>query len=518
MTTATQPLLRDNASLYDFQTEGLARVYFDTAEESEHDAILCIWDTGTGKTHLSTFLACLLLEDQSVDQVIIACEHGTLDDWEKVFATSTHLVTHRYHGSGRAKRLAKTADSRVLISTYETLKADLVHREKPPGKRRKTALSDGTLMQAMNLRGKRVLWVLDELTRCKNRSSQISKAFSHVLSELRAGDHHQRVLGLSATPLERDIEDAFNIGRILCPELMPSVTQFERRYTKGVDMYKRYIIRSDRKAEFLNLFSPVTIVKHKTDPDVIAQFPAMTEESIQFPLEKSHRDFVDAVAEMTADDEAAFTLLRMSVDHPAAHLHAGNDVSRAIVETLGEHELRAIPSTKSKELIARLTPLVKGQGSQAIVFTYFGQTVLPELARDLRSAGFSVATFTGGMSAAEQEAAKRSFTEGDAEVFLSSDAGAKGLNLGTASYVFEAESSLSYAGHTQRVNRASRLSSVVPTVTVYTMIALDTIEEALVEIMLRRNEDHDVLAGGDEENGYVSAADRRVALNRARKG
>lgn len=512
-------LFRSPWGLLEFQAEGVAQAYYQTGDPD--GGVLCVWSTGLGKTVLSIALACLLIEDGEIDRVIVACEKGKLFDWVEDFGAFSDLAAHRYHGPGRQRRLAK-ADSRVLVSTYETLRSDLMVWRKNPGKHSRGSRADGPLMDALGLRGQRVLWIFDEVTKAKNRSSQTHKSLDHVLSQLRKGPHHQRVLALSATPLERDFEDAYNIGRLVCPSRMPTVNDFERRYTKGKDVLGRYVFRKDRSGEFTNLFAPVLLKKNKTDPDVVAQFPAMVEKAVHVDLHPEHRKLYDAVLDIfesdDADDMRMFGILRMTAGHPCSHLHASNPVSKSIVEALGEDFLRSVPSSKSTELINRLKPLIKGQGAQAIVFSFYGQSVLVELAEDLRAAGFTVVTYTGGMSAEALERSKVAFTSGEAEIFLASDAGARGLNLGNASYVFEFESSLTYAGRTQRINRAHRLSSSVESVTAYTLVAVDTIEESIMELVLRRNRDLDTVLGNDDgAEGFVSAEDRRAMLEIVRK-
>ena len=117
------------------------------------------------------------------------------------------------------------------------------------------------------------------------------------------------------------------------------------------------------------------------------------------------------------------------------------------------------------------------------------------------------------MTTREQDRAKEEFTSGATEVFLASDAAAKGLNLGNASYVIEYESATTYAIRSQRFGRASRLSSTSPVVTCLTLVAHDTIEEGLFQLALRRNSDHDTAVGDQaDDTAFISAQERRRML------
>jgi SNF2 family DNA or RNA helicase len=509
--------------LFGFQADHVAEGYLRTNPGGDQGLVI-VWDTGLGKTIYGMALAALLFEDGQIDQAIVVAEKNKIVDWRAEFEQFTTLTAHVYHGQGRQKRLEKAGTPHVLISTYDTLRTDLVTYKEVPNRKSKKAF-DGPLMDTLGLRGRRTLWIFDEITAVKGRGSQRHKAFDYVLKETRK-TAWQRVMGLTATPIERDIEDSYNIGRLVAPARSMIVADFEKAYTEGRDMYQRYVYRKAASEMFAERFRPICLIKHKTDPDVIEQFPKQVEKALWLPLETEHRQFYRAVQEMLFDGEGvpqrledlAVTILRMTAGHPASHLYAHNDLSKMIVDIVGEKRLLEIPSTKSIELAQRLKPLTKGQGEQAIIFSFFGRSVLRCVADDMRGAGFTVAEYHGGQSLSQNEAAKKAFIAGDVELLLASDAASQGLNLQNAGYVFEYESARTYARRTQRINRVHRISSERGSVSCYTCIAEGTVEEPIARKMLQRNKEHDHLVGGDVENGYVSADERRLLLEFGRKG
>jgi SNF2 family DNA or RNA helicase len=510
--------------LYQFQAEDVAKAYLRTEEGSQQGQLVG-WNTGLGKTIFGMALASLLIEDGRIDQVIVAAEKNKIVDWREEFERFTTLSAAVYHGQGRQKRLTKNGIPHVLVSTYDTLRTDLVNQVEIEGRKSKKIV-DGPLMEALGLRGKRVLWILDEVTALRSRGSQRHKAFEYVLKELRKTTH-QRAVGLTATPVERDIEDSYNVGRILTPARMMTVASFEEQFTRGRDLYGHYIYQAHAAERFADTFRPICLIKHKTDEDVRAQFPKQVEKSLWVPLEPAHKKLYTAINEMIFPEgeevpqsiaDLAFTVQRMTAGHPASHLYAGNKISQTIVDIVGAQTLCEMPSSKSIDLISRLTPIVKGQGAQAIVFSFFGRSVLRALGDDLRKAGFAVVEYHGGRSLEENERSKNTFVTGQAEILLASDAASQGLNLQNAQYVFEYESALSFARRTQRINRAHRIGSVHDLVTCYTMIAEGTVEEGIIRKMIKRNQAHDDLVGGDSDDGYVTAADRREFLGIGQRG
>lgn len=513
--------------IFDFQAEHIAEAYVRTETQQ---GIVAVWDTGLGKTWLAMALAAYLFEDNKIDLAIVVSEKNKLTDWRDEFERATTLNVHRYHGTGRQRRLVKAGMPHVLCTTYETGRNELMNRAaREPGKRGRGSMQDGPLVETLGLHGKRVLWVFDEVTKLKNRSSELHHAYSYILGQLRKGSQQQRVLGLTATPSERDFSDAYNVGRIVCPERMPTVADFERIFTRGTDSFGHYVIRQDRKPHFAELFQGIILRKRKSDPDVVDQFPKQIEKSIHVTMNTEHAKFYASVrdillpemgkeelrsaAQIEQDELRMFTISRMTAGHPASHIHKENEISLAITDAVGAAGLQSITSSKTERLIELLKPIVKGQGAQVVVFTEYGASVLLEVARELRDANFSVSEYHGGRSLHANDDSKDQFIRGNTEILLCSDAAARGLNLKNAEYVVNYEAPVTFAKYQQRINRVHRIDSDKPICTAYTLVLDGTIEEGIVGLVGRRNEEHDVLLGDEaDETSFISATERRKIL------
>jgi non-specific serine/threonine protein kinase len=510
--------------LYEFQGKGIADGYLRLELHGKWDGVLVVWDTGTGKTHFAMALAGLLYEDGEIDAVLLVAEKGKIGEWEEDFKSYTSLVPLLHHGAGRENRFAKATDSfpEVLISTYETTKTDAAKVVKRPGKRGRS-VEEGWLLD--RLRGKRVLVVYDEMTKLKNRSSGNYMGHEFMLKQLAKGAH-LRVVGLTATPVEKDYEDAYNLGRLLRPDLMPLVKDFEKDFVASRDPYGRPNYRHQEMHRFAALMGPLIIRKRKTDPDVIDQFPKQVEESHHIVLHDQQYALYEAIETLGQEylsehDEpmpGLWTVLRQIAGHPASLIHSEGKLAQQIVEAFGADFLRSVPSTKTVELINWLEPLVLGQGDKAVVFTFFGQSVLPLLATAMRDKKMRVFTNHGAMSPAQQTEMRLGFRQySGPAVFLTSDAGARGLNLPEALYVVEYESALTFANRTQRLNRIHRIDSVHPSVTAMTFFADYTVEDLIGAKMIDRNKQHDVLLDDDDAGeNWISAQDRMTMLSIAR--
>jgi superfamily II DNA/RNA helicase len=177
-------------------------------------------------------------------------------------------------------------------------------------------------------------------------------------------------------------------------------------------------------------------------------------------------------------------------------------------------ELEACSSAKAEEL-ASLADLVMSSGGKILVFTFFGQTVIPALQRRLE--GRPVFTYHGELSPSERERQKTLFREypGGA-IMLASDAAARGLNMPWISYVAQYEAARTHALHQQRIGRGHRLGKEDP-LTAITLVLDSSIEGAnSIRALMARNADQDFILGDEGADGYVTADDRRELFAQAR--
>lgn len=431
-----EPLYHSDRGLYDFQAQGVAYCY-------ERLDNLAVWDTGIGKTHLAMATSAILFEDGLIDHVLVVCEKNKVTEWRADYEKFTRLSAVLYYGDPKKRAALREAPPQVMISTYETSAKDAAKWVTVP-KRKTKRLDPDCLTEALS--GKRVLVVYDEMTKLGNRGSNLHKAHDLLVTSLRKAATI-RVLGLTATPIERSPENFYNLGRILCLESVGTVASFERDHIAAKDIFGNPSKFKNLSAAdcdpgvvpFTEKIRPIILRKRKTDADVIDQFPRSTEEITYVPLADRQQEFYEAVKEVFEDaDELEqmilFTTLRQIAAHPLSLLSSKAKIAQTIVEQVGEDGLAALGSAKTDALVEYLQPLVRGQGAQVVVFTFFGPSVIPLLKAAIEAAGMSVACNHGGMGDADREYQKAEFKAGRRDVFLTSDAGARGINLPEATY------------------------------------------------------------------------------------
>lgn len=480
------------------------------------------WDTGCGKSHGAMATAAMLFADEQIDICVLIAERNKVREWFEDFETFTKLSVARYEGTPTKRRKLLTPERRpqVLIATYETARQDMVGRDAVDPRK----LSPGVFTEALS--GLRVLVVYDEMAKLGNRASLLHRAHHFAIKAWRLTGQC-RVLGLTATPMERNPENYYNLGRILTPDTVGTVKSFHAQHVTDYDLFGNASKFRDLPGLAAKM-APVLLRKRKTDPDVRDQFPTMVERFTWVDLSKDHQRFYDSVEhhiQAQGDpmlEQVGFTVLRMIAGHPLALADSQGELALQIVADTGMDTLERLGSAKADHLIDYLTKVCIGQGAQAVVFSYY-VSILRLLAQQVADAGIGVACYHGQMDPAERERAKAAFKAGAVPVLLASSAAEKGINLPEASYVINFDLPTKHSAYTQRLNRISRIgSAATETVVAQSFIVANTIEEAIAKLWLGRNYQQDVLLDGDAEDAddddaFLSVADRRALLRAAQR-
>ena len=510
--------------LFGFQSEAVVAGYEQWLTQAV-PALDVQYAMGTGKTALSIALACYLFDDDEIDQVIVVAEQNKIRDWSQVdFPKFSTLDVGLYAGTPGHRAKVLTQGHQGLVMTYETGRNDIALFKK--GSKRAIA-GPGPL--AEYLKGKRTLIIMDEVTKVRNRSSRLHVAWNYAINRyLRKGGDKVMAIGLTGTKIEASPADHYNVNRLLAPHLAPSVEDFESTYVAGWDRFGNINAwknldpaTSHRDVTPLSeVFSDITVRKSKSDPDVMAQFPSKVENPPTFvTLSRAHRDFyadIEAILHAQAqesDDDgvAGLVTLRQIATAPAALVASQGEFGRSVVREVGDAGLRSLGSAK----IDAVANWAREAGDQQmVIFTFFGQSVLPLIHDRLRDEGLSVVVNHGQMSGKDRQEAQDVYKGGDAQVFLSSDAGARGLNLGVGSALLHVELPLLSSTYEQRSDRIHRVDSVHPSVTVDSLISAGTIEEGVMDLVLKRNEWSERVSDGglveDMDPGIMTASVRKA--------
>ncbi len=332
--------------------------------------------------------------------------------------------------------------------------------------------------------------VCDEADRISNPFAQTTKKL-----KLLAG---RRRVALSGTPISNTPEDLWSIADWLYPRFLGTYRQFQAKYLKLHPQWNR-VIGYQNLDQLREKMEPIMLRRKKEE--VLKDFPPKTVEHVHFELSRDERKLYDAVRklvlaeirQLTDMDTRSLALLPVKM----LRLKQATDHTLLIEALAGEE----VGSSKLSTLKDMLGPIIRS-GEKAIVFTQFAE-MAKILERELAEHGALL--IHGAVDARERKVIADRFQSDDTKkVLVMTEAGAYGLNLQAASYVFHYDAPWSVAKIEQREGRAHRVGQTKP-VTVYHLIGRRTIDEYVLKVLKGKQGMADQVLGddvADEPSGF----------------
>lgn len=461
---------------------------------------------GTGKTIMSTAMMCREFDKGHIDRAVVWCPSTLIGDWVENIHQFTSLsvaTVNVKRPPAKRQEFYEHTTAQVLVLNYERVRtADL------------KAIGSA-------LRGKNLMFVMDEVTKVKGRTSAIHRNLAKLIKKLKVA----RRLALTATPIVVGPEDFYNEFRIIDPSAFGLVRDFEHEYTinDGERDYWNNYVGYQHIAEMRAKVGAEMFSADKTQPEIAAEFPQKQE--ILVPLDLTNEDsnvyqaIFDYGKELDPDLRCgtlfALTFTRLcNMPEVLLTMQHGGDKeygkqSEAIWEICQNH-IKDIAGSKNSQKLAMVTEKVDeimGSGERVIVFAAHTHNCLYPLAEHLKK--MNPLLYTGDMSQTEKDESSRKFKDGGQKLLLMSDAGQLGLNFPECANIIQYQTPVTHAAYEQRADRVHRLSSEADRVTIYRMLTRNTIEERIEDTMQGRKQMSQAMGfGGEyEEVGDISEAD-----------
>ncbi len=331
--------------------------------------------------------------------------------------------------------------------------------------------------------------ILDEAHAIKNAKSVRSKAVMKLEAQFK--------VITTGTPIQNHLSELWNLFQFINPGMLGTYDQFNRKFALG-DGFDHS--REARKA--LNKYiAPFILRRNKSD--VLDDLPEKTEITLSISLSDQEREIYEvlrqeAVENIKGSDEAGqskhlrilaeITKLRQMSCHPQL--------------VIPESE---VPSSKLTALESLVEDLLDAN-HKALVFSQFTKH-LALIRAMLDRKGISYQYLDGSTPAKQREAAISDFQNGKSDLFLISlKAGGVGLNLTAADYVIHMDPWWNPAIEDQASDRAHRIGQQRP-VTIYRLIAEDTIEEKIVKMHHDKRDLADQLLADTDQSAKISSED-----------
>lgn len=418
-------------------------------------------DMGLGKT--LQVLAFLLSEKQEGERkpALIVCPASLLYNWKSEierFVPEMSVTMVVGSNQERREQIRAIGGENIVITSYDLLRRDVEWYQE---------LRFGCQ-------------VLDEAQYIKNHTTQAAKS----AKEIKAGFK----LALTGTPIENRLSELWSIFDYLMPGFLYSYNRFRTEFEIP-------IVQAKAESELERLKRMIRpFILRRLKKDVLKDLPEKLEENIivkfsgeQEELYKAHVGRLKALLNGQSKEE--FAKGKVQIFSELTRLRQICCEPSLVYENYGGE------SAKLQTCMEMLKNAVES-GHKVLVFSQF-TTMLSHLQRQMRKENIPYFSLIGSTVKENRARMVEKFNSGEVPVFfISLKAGGTGLNLTAADIVIHYDPWWNVAVQNQATDRAHRIGQK-NVVTVYKLIAKDTIEEKIVKLQERKKELAEQLLEGE---------------------
>ena len=446
------------AELRPYQVEGFRWM----ARIAQWEGGACLADDmGLGKT-LQTLA--ILLHRAPLGSALVVCPVSVVPNWINEVAKFAPALNVKTLTSGnREQILNNLAPNDLLITSYGILQSE------------EKALTE-TIFTTI---------VLDEAHAIKNFTTKTSKAAMQLQAPFR--------VALTGTPIQNHLGEVWNLFNFINPGLLGTQKQFTDTFIKTDNELARKHLKK--------LIAPFILRRLKSA--VLDELPPKIEVVKRITLSNKETAYYEAlrrqaIINMECDDSAQGT----------KHLKALAEITRlrqACCNVALVDPTLQIESSKLSTFLEIVDDLIENR-HRALVFSQF-VTHLSLVRAELNKRGIKYQYLDGSSPMNEREQSVKKFQSGEGDLFLISlKAGGLGLNLTAADYVIHLDPWWNPAIEDQASDRAHRFGQSRP-VTIYRLVAENTIEEKILELHNTKRDLADSLLEGSDQSAKLSMAE-----------
>jgi superfamily II DNA or RNA helicase len=399
-------------------------------------------DMGLGKTIQGVGAAEILAREAGIRKVLVVCPATLKSQWRSEIRRFCNRSVQLVLGGAAERARQYDNDSFFTICNYEQVLRDILAVE-------------------------RVRWdliILDEGQRIKNWESKTARVMKGLRSPF--------ALVLSGTPLENRLDDLYSVVQFVDDRRLPPAFRFFHRH--------RVVDENGRVLGYKNLdqlrenLRPILL--RRTRESVLQQLPPRTTEIVRIPptdeqvaLHVAHMQVVQMIVRKPYISEMDLLRLRMSL--LMCRMSAN---STFLVEKKAPGY-----SSKLEYLGELLDGLFAERNRKSLLFSEW-TTMLDLIEPMLRQRKLGYVRLDGSVPQKKRQELVNRFCEDPAcRLFITTNAGATGLNLQAANTVINVDLPWNPAVLEQRIGRAHRMGQQQP-VQVYVLVTEGTIEENLL--------------------------------------
>lgn len=409
-------------------------------------------DMGLGKTLQVITLLLSYVKEAKTEKMpaLIIAPASLVYNWEdELHRFAPNLKVGMIVGSAkeRKERLHTAAGYDVLVTSYDLLKRDTEWYEEKEFSYE----------------------IIDEAQAIKNHTTQAAQAVKAI--------HARTKFALTGTPIENRLEELWSLFDYLMPGMLFNYSKFRKELEMPIvlkkdevcarrmqQMIKPFILRRMKKDVLKELPEKEEMVVYtKLEGEQLVLYSAHVQKLKKRLAEQSYEEFNNSKIQTLAE----LTKLRQLCCDPSL-LYENYRGGSAKIATCLELLRGAIES-----------------GNKVLLFSQF-TSMLSVLEAHLKKERIGYYKLTGQTSKEERRRMVSEFGQKDIPLFLISlKAGGTGLNLTAANIVIHFDPWWNLAAENQATDRAHRIGQD-STVTVYKIIAKDSIEENILKLQQRK--------------------------------
>jgi len=458
--------------LHPYQVQGVAFL-------ASRGRALLADDMGLGKTLQAIGACSVLMDEAGVERVLVVCPASLKSQWSKEIQRFTGRRVQVVEGPVR-RRLAQYRNRAAFtIVNYELVLRDheVIDRE---------LLAD--------------VLVVDEAQRIRNWKTRTADAVKAL--------HSRYAFVLTGTPLENRLLDLYSVmqvidGRVLGP-LWRFMVDFHVTDDKGKVLGYRNL------SELRRRLAPVMLRRNRT---VVAdQLPERVVQRRDVPLSQRQEQIQNgALMTVQTIQQEAKRQKRPLTPGEENLVMAALQNARMACNAAGLVDKETVGSPKLTELAALLQELCVEGDHKVVLFSQWERmTVMVEKVID--ELGLGYVRLHGGVPTRHRGGLIERFeNDPSVRVFLSTDAGATGLNLQAASALINLDLPWNPALLDQRIGRVHRLGQR-RTCLIVLLVSAPSYEERVWEILSGKRHLFSAVVSGEVNDDAVGLSQRSIEL------
>jgi SNF2 family DNA or RNA helicase len=381
----------------------------------------------------------------SLPATLVVAPTSLLHNWKnelKRFAPELNMFVYAGYERQRIKDINKIFNSyQVIITSYGIMRNDIDYFREYPF----------------------TMIILDESQYIKNTESLVYQSANQLISA------HKLVL--TGTPIENSLEDLWAQFNFMNEGLLGNLYSFKKEFIQPIIKEKK----TNREQMLKRLISPFLL--RRTKEEVTPELPPLLQETVYCNMTDKQKDIYET------EKNRIRNILIEAKEHPERPKNAFIALEGlSKLRQLSCHpklidELYEGESGKFEQIIMSFENL-KASKHKVLIFSSYVR-YLELLAETFDKEGWPYAMLTGKTQKREEEINRFIGNDDIYCFFISLKAGATGLNLTAADYVFIIDPWWNPATEMQALSRAHRIGQNKPVIA-YRFVSSETIEEKII--------------------------------------